>query len=158
MTDEAPLLEVGRITKPHALRGELVVHLITDRVAERTSPGTEFWTTGGRRLVVTAARPHQDRWIMSFEGVDRREDADPLRGTALYAPAVDDPDAVFAHQLIGLRVVDQHGTDHGVVAALEANPAADLLVLEDDRLVPLSFLVAVEDGEVRVDVPAGLLD
>lgn len=158
MSEEPELLEVGRVTKPHALRGELVVRLTTDRFVERTRPGAEFWTATGRRLVVSAARAHQDRWIMSFEGVGRREDADLLRGAALYARPVEDPETVFAHQLIGCRLVDQHGTDHGRITALEANPAADLLVLDDDRLVPLSFLVAVEDDEVRVDVPAGLLD
>lgn len=158
MTDGPDRLEVGRITRPHALKGELVVYLTTDRTAERTRPGIELHTGDGRRLVVSASRPHQDRWIMSFEGVERREDADLLRGVPLFAEPLDDPDVVFAHQVIGLPVVDQHGNEHGRVTALEANPAADLLVLEGDRLVPLTFLVAVEDGVVRVDVPAGLLE
>ena len=95
---------------------------------------------------------------MSFEGVDRREDAEALRGLGLSAAPLDDADAVFAHQLIGKRLVDQHGTDHGPITALEANPAADLLVLDDERLVPLTFLVEVTGDAVRVDVPAGLLD
>jgi 16S rRNA processing protein RimM len=158
VNDGPERLEVGRITRPHALRGELVVLFSTDRTAERTRPGAELHTADGRRLVVASARPHQDRWIVSFEGVASREAADLLRGVPLFADPLEDPDVVFVHQLIGLRVVDQHGVEHGRVAALEANPAADLLVLDDDRLVPLTFLVAVEDDVARVDVPAGLLD
>jgi 16S rRNA processing protein RimM len=158
MTDGPQRLEVGRITKPHGLRGELVVLLTTDRSAERTARGAELWTADGRRLVVASARPHQDRWIVDFDGVASREDADALRGQLLYAPALEDPGAVFAHQLIGRVVVDQHGTEHGPILALEANPASDLLVLEGDRLVPLTFLVSVEGDVVRVDVPPGLLE
>jgi 16S rRNA processing protein RimM len=158
MSDGPEQLEVGRINRPHGLRGELVVQLLTDRVAERTTAGAELRTDAGRNLVLVGARPHQDRWIMSFEGVTSREDADRLRGARLFAPPVDDPDVVFAHQVIGLQVIDQHGAEHGRVTALEANPAADLLVLEDGGLVPLTFLVAVEGGVARVDVPPGLLD
>jgi 16S rRNA processing protein RimM len=157
MVDRPERLEVGRITKPHALRGELVVLLTTDRLEERTRRGVELWTGAGRRLVVAAARPHHDRWIVAFEGVERREDADLLRGASLFAAPLEDPDVVFAHQVIGRRLVDQHGVDHGRVIALEANPASDLLVLDDDRLVPLTFLVAVEGDSVVVDVPPGLL-
>lgn len=157
MSDGPELLEVGRVTKPHGLRGEVVVYLTTDRT-ERTRPGEVLRTAGGRDLVVAASKPHQDRWIVAFEGLTRREDADELRGVVLYAPPLDDPDTVFAHQVIGRRLVDQHGTDHGPVAAVEANPAADLLVLADERLVPFTFLVGVEGDVVRVDVPAGLLD
>lgn len=155
--DRPERLEVGRITRPHGLRGEVVVQFSTDRTTERTAPGTTLWTGTGRALVVTAARAHNRRWIVSFEGVTRREDADALRGATVFAAPLDDPTTVFAHELIGRRLVDQHGVDHGPVTALEANPAADLLVLAGDRLVPLTFLVAVEADVVRVEVPPGLL-
>lgn len=158
MSGQPELLEVGRITKPHGLRGEVVVLFTTDREGDRTRPGAELVAGSGRRLVVVSARPHQDRWVVSFEGVERREDAEALRGLRLSAVPLHDAEAVFAHQLIGKRLIDQHGTDHGRVTALEANPASDLLVLDDERLVPLTFLVEVDDDAVRVDVPAGLLD
>ena len=43
-------------------------------------------------------------------------------------------------------------------AAVEANPASDLLVLESGHLVPMVFVVEATDGRVVVDPPAGLLD
>jgi 16S rRNA processing protein RimM len=46
----------------------------------------------------------------------------------------------------------------GTVAAVEANPASDLLVLDGGGLVPLTFLVTAEPGRLVVDPPAGLLD
>ena len=68
------LLEVGRISRPHGLRGEVVVALTTDRT-ERLTPGTALSTDKGV-LVVRASRPHQDRWIVAFEGHGTREQAD----------------------------------------------------------------------------------
>ena len=62
------------------------------------------------------------------------------------------------HALIGAEVVDVAGRAHGRVASVEANPASDLLVLGDGRLVPLAFVVESSTGRVVVDVPAGLLD
>jgi 16S rRNA processing protein RimM len=61
--------------------------------------------------------------------------------------------------LIGARVIDQHGTDHGAVRSVIDNPASDLLELDDGRLVPAVFVVGHVSGEeVRVEVPGGLLD
>ncbi|MEZ5237148.1 MAG: PRC-barrel domain-containing protein, partial [Acidimicrobiales bacterium] len=70
----------------------------------------------------------------------------------------DDDGELYVHELIGCRVVDQDGVDRGLVVSVEANPAADLLVLEDQALVPLNFVVDVADGRISVDVPAGLFD
>jgi 16S rRNA processing protein RimM len=158
MAHRPELLEIGRVTRAHGLRGEVVVLLTTDRWAERTQVGTELRTPEGRSLIVGAARAHQDRWIVTFEGVTTREDAESLQGRRLFAAPLDDPDTVFAHDVIGRRLVDQHGTEHGTITALEANPASDLLVVDGQRLVPTVFFFSFDDDVVRVDVPAGLLD
>ena len=55
-------------------------------------------------------------------------------------------------------MVEVDGTAHGEVVAVEANPASDLLVLEDGSLVPLRFVVERELGRIVVDVPAGLFE
>jgi 16S rRNA processing protein RimM len=70
---------------------------------------------------------------------------------------LDDPDALWVHELVGSDVVDVEGRAHGRVAAVEANPASDLLVLEGGGLVPLRFVVSHGDGRVVVDPPVGLL-
>ena len=150
-------LEVGRIGRAHGLKGEVVVDFITDRVAERTKLGTELWD-GDTRLEVVAARPHQTKWLLRFNGVTSRRQAESLRGATLTAPPIDDADALFVHVLIGKSLIDQYGTDHGPIVAVVENPASDLLELADGRLVPLAFYVASDDAVVSVSVPAGLLD
>lgn len=144
------------MARAHGLRGEVVVALSTNR-QERVAPGAELWA-GDRRLVVLSAIPHQDRWVVAFDGVEGREAADRLRGALLTAAPLDDPEALWVHELIGSRLVDQDGTDRGLVEAVQANPASDLLVLDSGGLVPLSFVTAREPGVVRADLPPGLLE
>src|SRR5256885_16134699 len=93
------MLEVGRVTKAHGVRGELVVSLITDRL-ERVAPGSVL-RVGDRQMVVTASRPHQKNHIVSFDGVSSREQADELHGAVLMAEPLDDGDELWAHDGIG---------------------------------------------------------
>jgi len=155
--EPADLLEVGRIGKSHGLRGEVAVTWVTNLVAERTTPGTRL-NAAGDWLTVTAARPHQDRWLVRFDGIDDRSAAERLRGRTLSAEPIESEGDVFVHDLVGKTLVDQHGVRHGPVMALVANPASDLLELEDGRLVPLAFYQSHNDDTVSVDAPAGLLD
>ena len=150
------LLEVGRVDKPHGLRGEVVVTLTTDRT-ERLDPGTVLSTDGGDLVVVTS-QTHQHRFIVQFEGVASREAAERLRGTVLRAEPLDDPDALWVHELIGALVVDADGTERGAIEAVQANPASDLLVLDTGALVPVQFVVESTPERVVVDPPAGLFD
>jgi 16S rRNA processing protein RimM len=150
------LLEVGRIAKPHGVRGEVVVDLVTDRL-ERLAPGSELATDRGP-LVVVAARPHQHRWIVQFEGVDDRVAAERLAGVVLRAEPIDDPDVLWVHELIGATVVERDGTERGEVVAVVPNPAHDLLELASGALVPVVFVVSCEGGRILVDPPEGLFD
>ncbi len=169
------LLEIGRIEKAHGLRGEVVVSLLTNLVEARTAPGIELGA-GDRTLTVLAARPHGKRWLVTFDGVTDRPQADSLRGLTLKAPPLTlehaDPGppsatsehgtevVALVHDLIGRHLVDQRGVDHGPVVSVIDNPASDLLELDDGRLVPLTFYRGhdPETGAITVDVPDGLLD
>lgn len=150
------MLEVGRIVKPHGVQGDVVVELVTDR-RERLDPGSVL-DAGGAPLEVESSRPHQRRWIVRFAGVVDREGADRLRGVVLRAEPIDDPGALWVHELIGSRVRELGGRDLGLVTAVEANPASDLLVLESGALVPLTFVVDRLGGDLVVDLPEGLID
>jgi 16S rRNA processing protein RimM len=151
-------LELGRIGRPHGVRGEVTVVLTTNR-PERTAPGARLFADG-RAVVVTSARRHRDHWIVAFEGVTDREGAEALRGARLFGDPLEDsaPEEMWAHQLIGSEVRDAQGRPLGRVRAIESNPAHDLLVLEGGGLVPCVFVVRQEPGLVTVDPPDGLLD
>ena len=150
-------LEVGRIDRAHGLRGEVVVTLVTNRL-ERVSPGAVLYA-GERSLTVVRSSPMKDRFVVTFRGVESRQDADALHGVVLSADPIDDPDEVWVHELMGAVVVDQNGVERGQVVSIEANPASDLLVTDTGALVPARFIVSVQANErIEVDVPEGLFE
>jgi 16S rRNA processing protein RimM len=151
------MLEVGRIDRAHGLRGQVLIRLTTNR-DERVAPESVLHTGRGEFEVVDS-QPHQNRYIVTLRGVTDRSQAEALAGTPLYAEPIEDPDALWVHELIGCQVVDADGVARGIVEALQDNPASDLLVLDTGALVPLTFLVeGPTDGRIVVDTPPGLFD
>jgi 16S rRNA processing protein RimM len=158
------------VSRPHGLLGEVVVVLTTDR-DERVAPGAQLFSDEGPLTVESARGPssrgsrggERRRWIVRFVGYGDRTAADRLRGAVLRAEPLDDPDELWAHQVVGADVVVV-GTDVpvGRCVAVVANPAADLLELDTGALVPVVFVVDfVADAEPRrvvIDPPPGLLD
>lgn len=171
---DPPLLEVGRVVKPHGVRGEVAVHLLTDRPDVRFAAGTEVLLDGDP-VVIASGRPHQGRWLVRFEGTSDRTAAERHRGAVLTAPALegdDETDTFWVHELVGLQVLGEDGATIGEVTDhIELPPSAGYDMLEVRRpggrtlLLPaVDELVEARDAGdgglvlVVVDPPAGLLD
>jgi len=152
------LLEVGRIVKAHGIRGELAVVFSSDR-PERTVPGTVFHTDKGT-LTLRACRPHQQGYVMSFEGVSDRNAAERLHGLTLRASRLEvDDEVIWIDELFDAVVVTTDGVERGVVVEVMENPASDLLVLNTGHLVPLTFVTEYEaNTRIVVDAPDGLFE
>ncbi|MBD3946880.1 ribosome maturation factor RimM [Nocardioides ganghwensis] len=157
---------VGRIGKPHGIRGEVTLDVRTDEPDRRFAPGTTLRAAApagaDRRpsaLTVARARWHQSTLLVTFEELADRNAAEAARGTVLYATighdeSPDDPDEYYDHQLVGLDVVDLDGTALGTVKALVHGSAQDLLTVRTpdgrDALVPFVTALVPE-----VDLVAG---
>jgi 16S rRNA processing protein RimM len=158
-TDGRPegLLEVGRIGRPHGVRGDMYVDLVTDR-NERVEVGGRLFARGQWRTV-ERSKLQPPRYLVHFEGIDDRDAAATLTGALLYAePLGELPGVWWVHDLIGCVVVDQHGVERGTCVSVLDNPAHDLLELDSGMLVPVPFIVDVVEGRVTVDAPDGLFD
>lgn len=166
------LVLVGRLARPHGLRGEMSVEVLTD-FPGRFVPGLVLVASdarGGRRpLVVSAVRPSGDRLLILFEGVGDRNDAEALRGLDLSVPhgsEVPRPEGFVYHfDLEGCRAVDRSGTELGLVSALVDVAGRSLLEIETPRggrqvpfVEPIVVSVDVARKVVVLDPPAGLLD
>jgi len=160
MTEAAPppagLLEVGVVRRPHGVRGDTYVDLLTDR-EDRLAVGSRLWIGGAWRVVTSSKRLPQ-RWLVHFEGFDDRNAIERLTNVAAFAEPVDDPDALWVHELVGSRVVEVDGTERGECLAVVANPANDLLELDSGALVPVNFVVSSADGVTIIDPPPGLFE
>lgn len=156
---------VGRIGKPHGIRGEVTVEVRTDEPDRRFAPGarldvqpprgSEF---APRELTVAGARWHQSRLLLAFEEIDDRNAAESARGVILRAavPAderPEDPDEYYDHQLVGLDAHDTDGTRLGEVAGL-LHGAQDILRIRttDGREALVPFVAALVP---EVDLDAG---
>ena len=163
---------VGRIGRPHGVRGEATVEVRTDDPDARFRVGTALRTDPADRgpLTITGARWHRDVLLLAFEGYDTREEVEALRDTLLEVPVdelpdLDDPDSYYDHQLVGLAARLPDGSALGEVTAVR-HEGADLLVVRrtggGELLVPFVAAIVptvdVAAGFVVVDPPEGLLD
>ena len=168
---------VGRIGRPHGVRGQVTVEVRTDDPDLRFAPGATLLTEPASRgpLTVEAARWHSGTLLLTLLRPDGvvvadREAADELRNTQLLVPVeelpeLEDPDSFYDHQLVGLAAVLPDGTAIGEVTGVR-HEGTELLVVRraegPELLVPfVSAIVPTVDltaGRVVVDPPEGLLD
>ena len=157
---------VGRIGKPHGVRGELTLDVRSDEPERRFAPGATLRAEPPRgsasaltTLTVARARWHQSTLLVTFEEIADRNAAEAARGLVLHAtiPAdesPEDPDEFYDHQLVGLAAHDVDGTLLGEVVALVHGGAQDLLSIRavDGRSTLVPFVKALVP---EVDLAAG---
>ena len=163
---------VGRIGRPHGVRGEVTVDVRTDDPELRFVPGAVLRTDPADRgpVTITRAHWHGTTLLLGLEGVDSREAAEAVRNTELLVdvadlPELEDPDSFYDHQLVGLTARLADGSALGEVAAVR-HDAQELLVVRRPEagqlLVPFVAAIVptvdIAGGFVVIDPPEGLLD
>jgi 16S rRNA processing protein RimM len=163
-------VQVARIGKPHGIRGEVTVQVLTDAPEDRFVPGTELAVDPAKLgpLTVEGARWNKDILLLAFEEIQTRNEAELLRGAKLFAEiseAAEEEDAWYEHELVGLQA--RIGSDVvGKVSGLLTHTAQDLLVVRNDAgeevLVPFVAQIVpevnIEDGYVLLTPPPGLFE
>jgi 16S rRNA processing protein RimM len=164
-------LVVGRIGRPHGVRGDVTVEVRTDDPDARFAPGSVLDTDPAERgpLTVTSTGRSGQITLLHFDGVDDRNAAEALRGTLLQVdadelPELGDEDEFYDHQLIGLRVLDASGAELGTVTGVLHPPASPVLEVArpggEQELVPFVSAIVPEvdlqHGVAVVDPPDGM--
>lgn len=164
-----PIL-VGRVIKPHGIRGEVVVEPETDN-PDRFSPGARLWLGPSMAPhTVDGARLHGGRWVVALLGIDTRDRAEALRGQEVVVDSSELPeletDSFWIHDLVGCRLERPDGEVLGTVEDVVISPRGghDWLRLDEGpgggRLVPMlrHWLVRVdlEAGTIVMDLPDGI--
>jgi 16S rRNA processing protein RimM len=163
---------VGRIGRPHGIRGDVVVGVRTDEPELRFAQGARLDTdpVAVGPLVVAATKWHSGELLVHFEGVADRDAAAELRGawllvdSASIAPPTD-PDEFNDTDLIGLSVRTVSGTEVGLVDDV-LHSGQDVLVIKAKGggnvmvpfVLPLVPEVDVAAGYLVINPPDGLLD
>ena len=163
---------VGRISRPHGLRGQVAINPETDFIEERFAEGAAVWTrspAGDEQLTIASMRVQNGRPIVGFEGFARVEDVERLLGLELRVPegALQplQPGTWYEHQLVGCAVETTAGDVVGEVAKVEGGAGASRLVMNSPRgeiLIPLAVDICVEidvaNKKIRINPPEGLLE
>ncbi|MFQ5549893.1 MAG: ribosome maturation factor RimM [Gemmatimonadales bacterium] len=168
-------LAVARIRKPHGLKGEVAVHVLTDdpaavlAVGRRLVPLTEEGDVAGDPLVIGKSRPFHRLWLLQFEGIDDRPAMERWRQRLLGVPSEElappGEDEIYVHEVAGTDVI---------VGEDRVGAAVDLIDISGGRLIEVELgdgrtvMVPFRDPIVRsidrkkrrivIDPPPGLLE
>lgn len=165
-------LMIGRVIKPHGIKGEVAIEPTTDEPEIRFALGEVLAGRQGNKetqLTIKAVRAHQNRLLITFKEIPDRTAAESLRGMRFFAAPLEreeeDEEGFYDHELIGLKVVDIHGDEVGEVADVQHGPAGTLLEVQlgaKTALVPFVHQIVpevdLETGVITIDPPEGLLD
>lgn len=166
-------LAIGQIVGPHGIRGEVKVASLTDfperfKGGARVYLGAKTGETEATLVEITAARQHQDRWLVLFSHIKDRNSAEMLRGQYMLIP---EEDAMplgehenYAHDLIGLDVQTADGKSLGQVVEILFTPANDVYIVrsrQSETLIPATreviLNVDLAERRMMVALPEGLL-
>jgi 16S rRNA processing protein RimM len=163
---------VGRIARPHGLRGQVVVTPETDFVEDRFRAGAMLWTRssgGDEVLTISTVRVQNGRPVIGLEGFATIEEVERLAGLELRVPEEAlkplADGSYYVHQLVGCVVETAGGQRVGQVARVEAGSGTSVLAIDGPRgevLVPLAADICVEvdvaGRRIRIEAPEGLLE
>jgi len=172
MNEWGSMATVGRVARPHGLRGQVIVNLETDFPEGRFQPGAELFIERDRRvepLTITTVRFQQGRPVIGLKGVDDINAATALAGIELRVPrewlAPLPAGTFYRHDLVGCEVETGDGRRIGVVSAVEGDSGGSRLIVDTpggELLIPLAAEIcpAIDPVARRIVIapPEGLLE
>jgi 16S rRNA processing protein RimM len=146
---------VGRLRRPHGVKGELVMDVLTG-FPERLHPGKEVYVGEERRPArIRSIRGHDKALLVSLEGVETPEAAGRFRNELVCISSAELPalpeGEFYHHELIGMQVLDEAGQALGeLVYVLEtgANDVYEVRTPDGKELL----LPAVDEVILEVDL------
>lgn len=152
---------LGRIAGAHGIRGEVLIKTFTEAPENIGAYGALSDESGARTFKVESARATPKGVVARLQGVADRNDAEALKGVALYIDRERLPAAAadeFYHaDLVGLEAVDGDGKVIGKVVAVRNFGAGDLLELRLAGSSRTELLPFTDATVPEIDVTAGRL-
>ncbi len=163
--------QVGVITSPHGVMGEVKVYPTTDdpKRFKRLKEVTLALGKEERQVEIEHVKFSKQMVILKLKGFDNRDDVEKLRQCSLYVPRENavrlQRDEYFIADLIGMRVVDEKDQEIGILQDVMVTGANDVYVIRmtdgEELLLPAIreciLDVQVEEGFMKVHILEGLL-
>lgn len=168
--DEPVFVLIGKIRRPHGIRGELRMTVLTD-FPDLISPETTVYV-GERHqpYQIKSVRWHGGDLLVAFKELPDRTAVEIFRNVMVYMKSEEMPELpegeFYTHQLIGLEVVTDQGEKLGVLKEVLITGANDVYLVESpdrkDILLPaiddVILKIDHDQGEIQVHILPGLLD
>jgi 16S rRNA processing protein RimM len=149
-------LAVGRVLRPHGVRGDLLLDSLTDFPEHLAEVDTVYLGDAAVPHPLAAARVHRSQVILRLGDCADRDCADQYRGQLVQikaeAAAPLPPGRYYHHQLIGCRVVSDEGEELGELVDILETGANDVYVVatpDGELLLP-----AIKSVILNIDVEA----
>ncbi|UBM59454.1 ribosome maturation factor RimM [Marinilongibacter aquaticus] len=164
---------LGKITKPHGLKGEVVVWLDVDAPELYAEMDSVFLKIGNELVpyFIEEIQIRGKKSIAKFEDFERLEDTEKIINKELYLPLdnlpeLDDDHSFYYHEIVGYALKSENsGEIIGLITQVYEGSGQDLLAFEKEGkevLIPISDeIVKTLDREAKtltVDLPDGLLE
>ncbi|MBN2467187.1 MAG: 16S rRNA processing protein RimM [Deltaproteobacteria bacterium] len=167
---EEEFLEIGKVVKPHGVKGKVAVVLYGDSAETlQLSPNIVIGKEERRKVKVVGASRHKKTYIMSLAGIDSFEDAQKLSGSEIlifkkYLPRLPEGE-YYWFDLIGLRVETEKGRFVGKLSRIFSAAGNDVYVVRKEGrevLIPATHEVVrnvdLENGTMVIYPLEGLFD
>lgn len=173
MSESTDYILVGRVIKPHGLRGEVLVRSLSENPL-RFAAGSDLLlgpdAEAAQPVTVEGSRDHKGGLLVFFEGYYSADEAEGLRNWLVFVKSdelgdLEEDDAYWEHQVVGLEVFHRDGRRLGRVSEIFSRPAQDLWSIDTgsgEVLFPaakeLVVSVELDAGRVVIDPPDGLFE
>jgi 16S rRNA processing protein RimM len=160
-------LAVGRVARPHGVRGDLLLHVLTDFPEYLTDEKTVYLGDAAEPHALVEARFHRGDLIVRLGDCADRDTAEKFRGQLMQIKFIErrlPPGRYYHHQIIGLRVVTETGEALGTITDIIETGANDVYVVRattgPELLIPalksVMLNVDLAAGQMTVHLPDGL--
>ncbi|MBU0510957.1 MAG: ribosome maturation factor RimM [Chloroflexi bacterium] len=167
---EPDFLVVGKLRRPHGVRGEILMSVWTD-FPERLKPGVDVYVGDDHRpLSIRSVRWHRQDMLIAFDGCTDRDQAGEFRNQLVMVRDDDRPSLLegefYLHQLIGMRVIaDENNAFLGNLVEIIETGANDVYIVHPEDgpdillpdIDPVILDIDIEGGEIRVHLIPGLI-
>ncbi len=134
---QTEFLTIGRVLRPHGVRGELLLATLTDFPEHLQAGATVYLGEPPQPHTLRSVRMHRGQLLLALADCADREAAEPYREQLvqirLEAAAPRPAGRYYQHELIGLRAVTDEGEELGTVAEILETGSADVYLVRGER-------------------------
>jgi 16S rRNA processing protein RimM len=169
--NKADCFLLGKIIKPHGLKGGLSIYLDVDDPSDYDEMDSFFIDQNGmlEPYFIESLRPNGEKAYITLEEIDTIEKAEKLVGKDIYLPLSVLPvlsnTQFYFHEIEGFKVEDAVHGDIGILQTVYAFPSQNLLAIihkGKEILAPITDEVILhvdrENRLLKINLPEGLFE